>query len=163
MTAPSSSIRREGCCVISEAEAAKPVHPAAAPALPSSLSSKVTQTEPRQQPGRSAREEAMKYGWRRALSCQALGSNWLPVPAAGREHPMGAEPRGLAGDALSAPSLPALHRALHGLHMENERLSTPSTTATVSPSSCALKLLSKIPAAQAKSHSEPTGCPQYGH
>lgn len=67
-----------------QGRAAEPTQPAAAPpAAPSPPGSKGTETQPRQQPWRSGREEPMKYGWRSALSCQAPSSNWLPVPARG--------------------------------------------------------------------------------
>lgn len=111
---------------------------------------------------------------RNALSCQALGSDWLPTsPSQPRTIPFG---RGLlrAGDSGTTkphqgrsfrsitPSFPTV-RATHHFRMVNEKLSSPkSTTATISPVSYALNLLGKSPEAQAKSHGESTGCSQYG-
>lgn len=111
---------------------------------------------------------------RNALSRQALGGDWLPtsppqpgtVPVSWGFLRAGASSTAKPHQGRSfrsiTPSFPTV-RATRRFRMVNEKLSSPkSTTATISPISYALNLLGKSPEAQAKSHSESTGCSQYG-
>lgn len=58
---------------------------------------------------------------------------------------------------------PALHQGNARLSHGKWEIIHSKHHSSHSPNSWALQLLSKIPEARAKSHSEPTGRPQYGH